>query len=268
MTYVQQPWVDDVTEADAEHMNHIEAGIAAADAAGLPPPVSGKWLAAIGGVAVWQDLPSSPSGAGAIPGEIKMWSGASLPSGFGNWVWADGIAYDVGTYPVAAVNIASGWRTHAGKPDPGAGFFRVPDLRGATPAGMDAMPGGVRANRVTRAAALTLAGVTGEEYHVLSQAESASHGHGVNEGGGHAHSVYDPPHSHLFPNVLFGEGSDDTGPNALNSSHRFSGTNGSATGVGIYPAGTGISIAANGGGGAHENLPPMTFVPYIVKLDG
>ena len=32
MTYIKQTWVDDVTPLDAEHMNHMEEGIAAAKA--------------------------------------------------------------------------------------------------------------------------------------------------------------------------------------------------------------------------------------------
>jgi microcystin-dependent protein len=46
--------------------------------------------------------------------------------------------------------------------------------------------------------------------------------------------------------------------------------NGAATNIGIYSAPTGIaaSIAANGSGGAHENVQPTVFVPYIICLSG
>jgi hypothetical protein len=37
--------------------------------------------------------------------------------------------------------------------------------------------------------------------------------------------------------------------------------------LGTNGAYTGISIQASGGGGAHENVQPTVFVPYIVKLD-
>lgn len=287
MPYVKQTWVNSVTDADAAHMNHIEDGLAAADAAGLPPPVNGKWLTAVGGVPVWQDLPAAPVSGGALPGEIRMWSGSSLPSGFGAWVWADGAPYPVASYPVAAVNIAPGWRTHAGKADPGASFFRVPDLRGSAPVGMDAMPGGARANRTARAAAATLAAVAGEEYHSLLTAEMPSHGHGVSDpthahsvsDPTHAHSVYDPQHTHgqgAMADAPTGAGRHfpqgvgyNTGQNSeltVVGNVTGIGIYGAATGVSIYGAGTGVSIQNAGGGGAHENLQPTVFVPYICFL--
>ena len=51
-------------------------------------------------------------------------------------------------------------------------------MRGLVVAGMDAMPGGARANRMTRAAAATLAAKTGEETHGLSPTEGPRHNHG------------------------------------------------------------------------------------------
>ena len=123
--------------------------------------------------------PTGPAG-GFIPGEVRLWPGSVLPdlASWGKWVWADGEIYVVATYPDAAANIASAWRTFDGASDPGAANFRVPDLRGVTPAGMDAMPGGTRANRLTRAAAATLAAKIGKETHGLSVTEMARHGHG------------------------------------------------------------------------------------------
>jgi microcystin-dependent protein len=288
VTYVKQIWQDDVTDADAAHMNHIEDGLVALDAAlaaAIPPVVNGKWLKGVGGVAVWSDITAADvigggtGGGGTIPGEIKMWPGGALPliSDYGRWVWADGAAYDAASFPKAAQAIHPNWKTHGGKADPGAGRFRVPDLRGQTPIGMDGMPGGSRANRVTRASGATLAAVTGEEYHTLSLAEMASHGHSISDPT-HAHSVYDPPHSHLSAyidngrNDWFGQGqgglySGGGGDNFGVGAPYFR-TSGEATGVAIYGAATGITgTNSAGGGGAHENLPTATFVPYIVKLD-
>jgi len=37
---------------------------------------------------------------------------------------------------------------------------------------------------------------------------------------------------------------------------------------GIQGSATGITINNNGGGNAHENLPPTVFIPYIVCLHG
>ena len=208
--------------------------------------------------------PTGPAG-GQIPGEIKMWPGNALPApvDFGKWVWADGATYDVVTYPKAAANIAPQWRTAHGASNPPANLFRVPDLRGLIPAGLDAMPTGARANRVTRSVAIVIAGRTGTEIHTITVAEMPAHAHAIGDPG-HAHGVYDPGHSHSaqggqrqFPmSGNYGDIYDGAG----NTSHN-------ATGISIYGAGTGIWIGNNGGGVSHENMQPTVFVPYIVKLD-
>lgn len=184
--------------------------------------------------------PQGP-GSGTIPGEVRLWAGSALPAGasYGTWVWADGSVYPVATYPIAAGNIANAWRTFAGASDPGGANFRVPDLRGLTPVGLDAMPGGGRANRMTRAVAITLAGRTGEETHIVTVPEM-------------------PAHTHVL--------------NAIGSTDGQTSTSDNNPGVSVLvdhsPTANilGMSIAANGGGGAHENIQPSVFVPYIVCL--
>ncbi|HKB41898.1 MAG TPA: tail fiber protein [Gemmataceae bacterium] len=174
------------------------------------------------------------TGAASIPGEIRMWSGASVPpqDAYGLWVWADGAVYATNSYPLAAANIATAWRTFAGASDPGVGNFRVPDLRGVGLFGMDAMPGGSRANRTTRAAAASLAGKSGEEYHTLSVGEM-------------------PAHSHNVPGT-------------------YNGVGGSGGGVlmSTPPINDSYPTDSAGSGSAHENMPPSVFIPFIVKLDG
>lgn len=207
--------------------------------------------------------------AGAIPGEIRAWAGAVLPllADYGHWAWADGAVYSSATYPKAAAHIANGWRTAFGAADPGAGNFRVPDLRGLVLVGLDAMPGGARANRVTRAQAQNIAARLGEEFHALTAAELAAHAHGVNDPT-HAHGLYDPTHIHYIPSNTGGPSSGGyRGVQQPDGVPDQTSVDGAYTGMSVYGAGTGISVQANGGGGAHENLPPSTFVPYIVKLD-
>lgn len=194
--------------------------------------------------------PVGPAG-GLIPGEIRIWPGSVLPSvvEFGKWAWADGAVYPVADYPKAAANIAPQWRTFGGASDPGAANFRVPDIRGLTPVGMDQMPGGSRANRLTRSVSIVIAGKTGVEQHVITIPEMPAHGHPLNDPG-HFHrvistfSVYDGDNS--------GWRQDSLGP---------------STTPGTDLKTTGITIGNAGGNGAHETMQPSVFVPYIVKMD-
>lgn len=196
--------------------------------------------------------PEGPAG-GQIPGEIKMWSGSVLPelANYGKWVWADGSVYVIATYPIAAANIATQWRTFGGASDPGGSNFRVPDLRGLVPAGLDQMPGGVRANRILRSVSIVIAGRSGEELHTITVAEMPSHSHTGSMG----------DHRHVLGTAAAGSGNAgaaDRGEGGYG--HGYKQTGGIAYGGGI-------SINNTGGGSSHENLQPTVFVPYIVKLD-
>ena len=199
--------------------------------------------------------PMGPASISAIPGEVRLWSGSALPAlgTYGRWVWADGAVYPVASHPLAAGHIATQWRTFAGASDPGAPNFRVPDMRGLAPVGMDAMPGGARANRMTRSVAITIASKAGEETHIITVPEMPAHAHGVT----------DPGHTHLGSSGDRQSGGYQTFGQALtyNAYETFN-----APYISTNP--TGISIQNAGGNGAHENVQPSVFVPYIVYLDG
>jgi microcystin-dependent protein len=220
--------------------------------------------------------PTGPQGLSAIPGEVKLWPSDVLPelAEWGKWVWADGGAYDVATYPVAAGHIAAAWKTFDGASDPGAGKFRVPDLRGLIPAGLDQMPAGARANRMTRTAAITLASRTGKEQHQLVPAEMPGHSHTVNS---HSHGgVTTGPnrgnHTHLsrtgkgfmtnspsngdIPSYLWGT--------AGSIAYSDNSTNDAPHDHNITPEAPGTN--AQGGNSVHENVQPSVMVPYIVCL--
>jgi len=198
--------------------------------------------------------PQGPSGVASIPGEIKAWPSDALPSQatYGKWVWADGAVYSTATYPVAAGHIHVNWRTAHGLTDPGSGNFRVPDLRGLTIAGLDQMPGGIRANRMTRSVAIIVAAKTGEETHIVTVAEMPVHGH----------PLVDPGHSHVY------------GPAGPFTGSQLPMARGTMSGLSDEPSfntstkNTGITIGNAGGGSGHENVQPTVFVPYIVRLDG
>ena len=242
--------------------------------------------------------PQGPPGVPlvAIPGQVILWPGSALPNPtkYGNWAWCNGDPFDIATYPDAAENIDDSWNTAHGQATPGAGKFRVPDLRGLTPVCLDAMPvGATRANRVTRASGIVMGGKTGEELHKLIIAEQAKHGH-VFAGNpvaahGHAGSTFAgnalPGHAHLTQvewkasyaanssSIVITNVAGTSGASAGNAAQ--AGTNSVSAGT---PSGS-VSIAAggahtpsgtvqdSGSDTPHENMQPTVFVPYIVKLD-
>lgn len=203
---------------------------------------------------------------GLIPGEIKLWPGSELPllASYGNWAWCDGSIFSEDDYPLAAAHIDSVWKTAHGQEDPGEGNFRAPDLRGLVPVGLDAMPGGDAAGRMTRDEATELAASSGEEAHELSSEELAAHTHetfieGVTSVvGDHGHTYWEPAADFTFnagagaPTVVAGARTEQPTGNAGEHQHGFT--------VDGVTAETGIN-------NAHENVQPSVFVPYIVKLD-
>lgn len=175
------------------------------------------------------------TGPGLIPGEVRMWPCPALPAEdpYGLWVWANGGVYVIDDHPIAADHLGTTWNLFAGASSPGAGNFRVPDLRGLTPAGMDQMPAGTAANRVVRAEADDLAGITGEETHQLTIPELAAHDHAFS-----------------YQNLTLDVG---------------------ATEFIFFPRdspGTRDDLIENTGDDEpHENMQPTVFIPFIVFLD-
>jgi microcystin-dependent protein len=223
--------------------------------------------------------PVGPASVGAIPGEVKLWPGGALPdpATYGKWVWADGAYYVNDEHPKAAAHIAAQWRTFAGANDPGPLNFRVPDLRGLVAAGLDAMPGGARANRMTRAIAITIAGRTGKETHVITLPEMANHGHGGSVAvSGSISGATDAQGQHSHPGAggaVFAMGSVQRPQGSGANQYAPQGPSGTTGDAGSHSHNVGGSfsgsgaITAEGGNGAHENVQPTVFVPYIVYLD-
>jgi len=223
----------------------------------VPDPATTAWLP------LW-DTGASGGAFGSIPGEIKMWGGKTLPdpTKYGKWVWADGASYVSATYPEASANIATEWKTAHGAADPGAGNFRVPDLRGVVPMPLDQMPGGTRANRTTRAAAITVASKVGEEYHTLATTEMPSHAHTGATGtwsADHTHTVTtgteSADHSHTVASHYHG---GNTGYISNDHSHQIPSFQSSGGWANAMNADAPNSYAINSGGVSANHYHAIT----------
>lgn len=104
----------------------------------------------------------------AIVGEIKIYAGGSLPTGF---LWCDGSEISRTTYSDLFTAIGTAYGSGNGTTT-----FNVPDLRGRVPGGKDDM-GGSAANVVTASEADTLGGEYGAETHTLTTSEIPAHTH-------------------------------------------------------------------------------------------
>lgn len=152
----------------------------------------------------------------------------------GRWLWCDGSAISRITYAALFAYIG----TFNG---PGDGFstFNLPDTRGRVTMGAGAGVG--LTNRL-------LAQKLGEESHILTLAEMPSHAHGVN----------DPGHQHTYPTGVGSPGDNGipTRDGDGNTPDRIPQTSHDATGV---------TIAATGGGVAHNNIQPSLVCNKIIS---
>ncbi|HZP76568.1 MAG TPA: hypothetical protein VFB45_10530 [Pseudolabrys sp.] len=131
----------------------------------------------------------------------------------------------------------------------------LPDKRGFLPAGLDDM-GSSTAGRFAgvpfSSGGATTAGASGgEATHTLSSVEIPAHTHN--------NTLTDPGHAHSFP-IDPGIGASGGGDVAYRS-------NGGST-VSVNSATTGITLtnASVGGGGAHNNMPPIILGTFYRKL--
>lgn len=216
---------------------------------------------------------------GTLIGQIIMWPGANPPT---NWWWCSGDAFSRTAYPDLFAILGTTYG-----PGDGSTTFNLPNFFNRFPVAYD----GVN----------PMGSLGGEATHTLVEAELATHAHGVNDPGHlhgvgdpghlhpivqtqHTHGVSDPSHQHSFTNTVSGGSgiglgsgislqSGLTGAAATNISVQGAfaninnnATNAATTGITIGGAATGISIAADGGGQPHNNLPPYIFIGFIIRL--
>lgn len=117
----------------------------------------------------------------------------------------------------------------------GASTFQLPDLRGRSPLGS-----GTGSGLTARTAGTSV----GEETHVLTSAEIASH----------THSIAESPHTHTWPAV----GSAGAGTGQTESL-------GSSTDEQTSFGGTGISMQNTGSGTGHNTMQPFAVATALIK---
>lgn len=119
----------------------------------------------------------------------------------------------------------------------GSTTFNLPDTRGRVLGSIGSGSGlSVR----------TLGQNVGSETHTLTVGEIPSH----------SHSITDPGHSHSYINNTNDQGTDNvlSSENAADNADLNS-TTGTST--------TGITVNSTGGGGAHNNMQPTTFIGNV-----
>lgn len=196
-----------------------------------------------------------PGGEGGdfVAGMMMDWAGPAEPSG---WVFADGSSYAEGDLPVLFAVIGTTYGSV------GAGFFNVPDTRGRVTVALDDM-GGADAGRLS--VANLLGGTGGVDAVALSIAEMPSHNHpgssfpgGVFTGTGNTNFFYNE-------NCIYTGGGAQC---AVTGIQTLSGTDGpvqdAIENLAISVSGA-VTVAAQGGGGAHTNLQPYILVNKIIK---
>jgi microcystin-dependent protein len=190
------------------------------------------------------------AGSAHEPGDLKATARSSAPAG---WLMCDGSLVSTTTYADLFAAIAHAYN---GNVDPGGGQFRLPDLRGRVPVGVDGAAGRLTAND-----ALGQSG--GAEKHTLTEAELAVHDHPDNITYGSA-IVTDPSHVvALAGGVLWmivaraSSGSLESVP--YSTVDNWQGTQGSHS----HPKSGGVQNA--GGGQAHNIMQPFQVFNWLVK---
>lgn len=180
------------------------------------------------------------------PGIIVPYAGSTAPVG---WSLCDGSTLSRTTFSLLFAAIG----TSFGSGD-GSTTFHKPNLKGRIPVGKDDM-GGSAAGLVTSTTfspnGTTLGAVGGAQVITLASSEVPATAVTV--------VITDPGHAHVISNISFTI-AGDSGQARWNQTGGSTRNTDAAT-TGITAAGT-----VQGGGGAHNNMPPGLIVNYIIKL--
>jgi microcystin-dependent protein len=186
----------------------------------------------------WVEIAKVPVPAASLAADVVLppittilaYGGVNLPAN-GKWGWCDGGSYaesEVPAFVVAVGGAASPWGRFF---DDGIDEwrYRVPDLRGRVPVGVDGTAGRLDAND-------TLGASGGAQKHTLTTPEMPSHSHPPSGGGG---SFWVEGNTGFQSNKLGGTADE------------------------IFRT---ASTASVGGGGAHNNMQPYLVVNHIIRV--
>jgi microcystin-dependent protein len=195
----------------------------------------------------------------APTGMMTPFAGSSSPTG---WLLCDGSLKSQTTYSALFALIGTTYGPTVGSD------FRLPDLRGRVPVGLDNM-GGTDADRLT--VANTLGDSGGVQTVTLTDAQIANHSHGHTlgtntTGSTHTHAAGSYDGTLGINNNLVTDGGGGTAYQALTpsgspNSRIVTNTTGSTHTHNI----TGSVSATTAGGGPHDNMQPYILTNYIIK---
>ena len=228
---------------------------------------SGKYLTTNGTDTSWGTV---SSGTTLPTGALMPYAGASAPTGY---LLCDGSSVSSSTYLELHAVISN---TYGGSAYTGAGAlsFNLPDLRGRLPMGAGTGTGqnasGTGAPSGTAQTARTRGQWLGEETHLLTTAELASHTHAntVGSSAGGSNQITggmsaNENHSHTLVNY-----SSSTGSGTFNIQDRSGGNSSQLSTNSTNLAHThniGINNVAAGGNSRHSVVPPVVVLNYIIK---
>lgn len=248
--------------------NNVILGNGTSTPSFVAPGTSGNLLTSNG--TTWQS--TTPAASAALPtGALMPYAGSSAPSG--GYLLCDGSSVSSSTYLALHAVISN---TYGGSAYTGAAGlnFNLPDLRGRLPMGAGTGTGlnasGTGAPSGTAQTARTRGQWLGEETHLLTTAELASHTHAntVGSSAGGSNQITggmsaNENHSHTLVNY-----SSSTGSGTYNITNRSGGNTDQLSTNSTNLAHThniGINNVAAGGNSRHNTVPPVVVLNYIIK---
>ena len=227
-------------------------------------------------------------------GSIMPYAGSASPPG---WLLCDGTPYSTTTYASLFAVCGTTYNTSTGLSTPTAGYFRVPNLKGRMPVGLDA--GIADFNTPGKSGGSTTVTITVAQMPVHKHANTAAlnsgsvsitdpgHGHTITDPG-HGHTINDhthtnqvtvtaftAPHDNIANYVAAGTNSAPTSPTVASISTTSLSANSNTTGISAVSNTTGISGSVGtgitvtnvdaGSGNAVDNMSPYLVLNYIIK---